>query len=41
MFFKVCFACTYASPTPTTFPSSPVAVVPDTHTQFPTRTARE
>jgi hypothetical protein len=28
MFFSVCTACAYTSPTPTIFPSGPVAVVP-------------
>src|SRR5271156_5537638 len=41
IFFSVCTACAYASPTPTIFPCASVAVVPDTHTFPPTRTARE
>src|SRR5271156_2982870 len=41
IFFKVCTACAYASPMPTIFPCASVAVVPDTHTFAPTRTARE
>src|SRR5271156_5346287 len=41
IFFSVCTACAYASPTPTIFPCASVAVVPDTHTFAPTRTARE
>src|ERR1700761_7615988 len=41
MFRIVCTVCAYTSPTPTIFPSGPVAVVPDTLTQFPIRTARE
>jgi hypothetical protein len=32
IFFKVCKVCARASPTPTTLPSGPVAVVPDTCT---------
>src|SRR5688572_25812933 len=34
-------AWAYGSPAPTTRPSGPVAVVPDTWTHLPTRTARE
>src|SRR5271156_4939984 len=41
IFFSVCTACAYASPPPTIFPCASVAVVPDTHTFPPTRTARE
>jgi hypothetical protein len=41
MFASACVACAAASPLPTTVPSSPVAVVPDTNTCGPTRTARE
>ena len=41
MFRMVCTVCAYASPTPTIFPSAPVAVVPDTLITFPIRTARE
>src|SRR4030095_11224579 len=41
MFFSVCFVWAYTSPTPTTWPSLSVAVVPETHTWLPTRTARE
>src|SRR5690349_8254476 len=33
--------CAYASPTPTIFPSGPVAVVPETDMTFPIRTALE
>ena len=36
-----CRACAYASPLPTIAPSAPVAVVPDTNTWLPMRTARE
>src|SRR5579863_4700164 len=35
MFFKVCTACAYTSPTPMIFPSGPVAVVPETCTYAP------
>src|ERR1700730_2140919 len=41
MFLKICTACAYTSPTPTIFPSAPVAVVPETCTFEPTLTARE
>ncbi len=41
MFLIVCTVCAYASPVPTSLPSAPVAVVPDTWTLAPTRTARE
>jgi hypothetical protein len=41
MFWIVCTVCAYTSPTPTIFPSAAVAVVPETLTKFPIRTARE
>src|SRR6266849_4845394 len=41
MFRIVCTVCVYTSPIPTILPSGPVAVVPDTLTTLPTRTARE
>jgi hypothetical protein len=41
MLASVCLVCRAASPGPTSVPSSPVAVVPDTKTCGPTRTARE
>ena len=41
IFRMVCTVCAWTSPTPTIFPSGPVAVVPDTLTMFPMRTARE
>lgn len=41
MFFSACTACAYGSPTPTRRPDSSVAVVPETHTKGPTRTALE
>ncbi len=41
MFRSACFVWAYGSPTPTTRPSGPVAVVPATYTPFPARTARE
>ena len=41
MFLIVCIVCAYASPTPTIFPSGPVAVVPETAITFPIFTALE
>src|SRR2546429_5733260 len=41
MLRSACIAWAYMSPTPTIDPSSAVAVVPETWTTFPTRTARE
>ncbi len=41
MFLIVCTVCARKSPTPTIFPSGPVAVVPDTVITLPTFTARE
>ncbi len=41
MFRIVCWVCAYASPTPTIFPSGPVAVVPETAIRFPIRTVLE
>src|ERR1700761_4482838 len=41
IFRIVCPVSAYTSPTPTIFPSGPVAVVPDTLTQLPILTARE
>jgi hypothetical protein len=40
-FFRVCRAWARMSPAPTTRPLSSVAVVPETLTTLPTRTARE
>src|SRR5690348_16513821 len=41
IFFNVCTVCARASPFPTISPFASVAVVPETHTCAPTRTARE
>src|SRR6266700_2675944 len=41
MFLRICTVCWYGSPTPTIFPIASVAVVPETWTILPTRTARE
>src|SRR5215510_6830571 len=41
MLVRVCRACTYICPIPTTPPRSSVAVVPETATKFPILTARE
>src|SRR4030095_2526613 len=41
MLRSVCIACSYALPMPTISPLGPVAVVPDTQTWLPRRTARE
>src|SRR5713226_2584091 len=41
MFLIVCTVCARKSPTPTIFPSGPVAVVPDTVITLPILTARE
>src|SRR5581483_3310355 len=41
MLASACTACAYGSPAPTMAPPAPVAVVPETWTCAPTRTARE
>src|SRR5262249_14366818 len=41
IFSSACTVCRYGSFTPTIVPSAPVAVVPETCTASPTRTARE